>query len=117
VPQRYRDAGRKFYEWNPSVTLMRTNVDENGKMGEVFARKANAARGPVAFLIPLRGVSILDGDGQQFCDREADNAMFAAIKANLKPGIQVVEMDNNINDPEFSAKAAEMMFELIAKKK
>ncbi len=25
VPQKYRDANRTFYEWNPSVTLMRTN--------------------------------------------------------------------------------------------
>jgi uncharacterized protein (UPF0261 family) len=117
VPQKYKDAKRKFYEWNPSVTLMRTNIDENKQMGKVFAEKANAAKGPVAFLIPLKGVSILDGDGQQFCDRAADKAMFNAIKANLKKEIPVVEMDNNINDPEFSAKAVEMMLELIAKKK
>ena len=48
VPQKYRDAGRLFYEWNPSVTLMRTNVEENRRMGEIFAEKANAATGPVA---------------------------------------------------------------------
>ena len=23
VPQKYKDANRTFYEWNPSVTLMR----------------------------------------------------------------------------------------------
>ena len=45
VPQKYRDAGRQFYEWNPSVTLMRTNVEENRRMGQVFAEKANAATG------------------------------------------------------------------------
>ena len=117
VPQKYRDAGRRFYEWNPSVTLMRTNVEENRRMGEIFARKANEARGPVAFLIPLRGVSILDGDGQPFCDRAADAAMFEAIKAGVRPDIPVVEMDNNINDAEFSAKAVEMMLDLIAKKR
>jgi uncharacterized protein (UPF0261 family) len=117
VPQKYKDAGRNFYEWNPSVTLMRTNIEENREMGEAFAEKANAAGGPVAFLIPLRGVSILDGDGEQFCDREADKAMFDAIKSNLKKDIPVVEMENNINDAEFSAKAVEMMLELIAKAK
>lgn len=116
VPQKYKDAGRLFYEWNPSVTLMRTNVEENRQMGEIFAQKANAAKGPVAFLIPLRGVSILDGDGQLFEDRAADQAMFDAIKANLRPDIPVVEMDANINDPAFAAKAVEMMLELIAKK-
>ncbi len=113
VPDKYKKAKRTFYEWNPSVTLMRTNKEENEKMGKVFAEKANAAKGPVAFLIPLRGVSILDGDGQPFCDREADRAMFETIKAHLNEGIPVVEMDRNINDPEFSAKAVEMILDLI----
>jgi uncharacterized protein (UPF0261 family) len=117
VPQKFKDGSRTFYEWNPSVTLMRTNAEENRKMGKIFAEKANAAKGPVAFLIPLKGVSILDGDGEMFCDREADQAMFDAIKANVKEGIPVVEVDYNINDPEFSAKAVEMMLELIAQKK
>ena len=116
VPQKYKDAGRLFYEWNPSVTLMRTNVEENQRMGKAFAAKANAAKGPVAFLIPLKGVSILDGDGERFCDREADQAMFDAIKADLRSDITVVELDANINDAEFSAKAVEMMLELLQKK-
>jgi uncharacterized protein (UPF0261 family) len=113
VPEKYKKAKRTFYEWNPSVTLMRTNKEENEKMGKVFAEKANAAKGPVAFLIPLKGVSILDSDGQPFCDREADRAMFETIKAHLKEGIPVVEMERNINDPEFSVKAVEMMLDLI----
>ncbi len=113
VPEKYKKGNRTFYEWTPSVTLMRTNKEENEKMGKVFAEKANAAKGPVAFLIPLRGVSILDGDNQPFCDREADKAMFDAVKANLREGIEVVEMDSNINDPEFAAKAVEMILALI----
>jgi uncharacterized protein (UPF0261 family) len=116
VPVKYRQAKRLFYEWNPSVTLMRTNVEENRRMGEIFAQKANAAKGPTAFLIPLRGVSMLDGDGQPFCNREADRAMFEAIKANLNPGIPVVELDLNINDSAFAAKAVEMMLELIGQR-
>ena len=99
------------------MTLMRTNAEENRQMGEIFARKANAAKGPVAFLIPLRGVSMLDGDGQPFCDRAADQAMFDAIKKNLRPGISVVEVDHNINDPEFAAKAVEWIIQLIQQAK
>lgn len=117
VPEKYKKAKRTFYEWNPSVTLMRTNKEENERMGKVFAEKANAAKGSVAFLIPLRGVSILDGDGQPFCDRMADEAMFGAIKSSVKKGVAVVEMDNNINDPEFSARAVEMMLDLIEQAK
>jgi len=114
VPEKYKTARRNFYPWNPAVTLMRTNVDENRQMGEIFAKKANVARGPVAFLIPLRGVSILDGDGQPFCDREADGAMFEAIKRGLRKDILVVEMDVNINDSKFAQKAVQMMLEMVA---
>jgi uncharacterized protein (UPF0261 family) len=117
VPEKFRQAKRLLYEWNPSVTLMRTNIDENRQMGEIFAKKANAATGPVAFLIPLRGVSMLDGDGQPFCDREANRAMFGAIKANVNPGIPIVEVDLNINDPAFATKAVEMMLDLMKQRK
>ena len=117
VPQKYKDAGRLFYEWNPSVTLMRTNAEENKRMGEVFAEKANAAKGPVAVLIPLRGVSILDGDGELFCDRDADQAMFDALKANLRDDIPVTEIDCNVNAPEFADRAVALMLELIAQSK
>ena len=116
VPQHYRDTGRNLYEWNPSVTLLRTNVEENERMGSVFAEKANQAEGPVAFLLPLQGVSILDGDGQPFCDREADAAIFNAIKTGVKKDVPVYEIDANINDLEFSNRAVELMIDLIAQK-
>ena len=116
VLQHYRDAGRIFYEWNPAVTLMRTNIEENRRMGQIFADKANAASGPVAFLFPLQGVSILGGAGERFCDRAADAAFFEAVRAHLNEEIPVYEVDVNINDPAFSLRAVEVMLELIAKK-
>ena len=115
VPPQYRKADRLFYEWNPTTTLMRTNVAENQRLGEVFARKANEARGPVAILIPQRGYSILDGDGERFCDRDADQAFVASLRQHLQNHIQVVEVATNINDREFSDRAVEMLLKLIDK--
>ena len=113
VPEKYQ-SGRNLYEWNPAITLMRTTVEENAQMGKIFAEKANAAQGPVAFLLPLRGVSILDGEGERFCDREADAALFSALKEHLTPTIRVEECDANINDAAFSERAVELMLELIS---
>jgi len=48
---------------------------------------------------------------------KADKAMFDAVKANIRKDIPVVEMDNNINDAEFAAKAVEMMLDLIKQAK
>ncbi len=117
VPAKYKDAGRLFYEWNPAVTLMRTNAEENAEIGRIFAQKANAAQGPVAFLLPLRGVSILDGDGEMFCDRAADAAFFTALKEYLRADIPICEIDCNINDPAFAQRAVELVLDLIDTKK
>jgi uncharacterized protein (UPF0261 family) len=111
IPQEYQS--RLLYEWNPNVTLMRTNVDENRAIGEMIARAANTSNGPVAILIPLCGVSQLDSPGGAFWDLEADGACFRAIKENLKPGIPFIEMDNNINDPEFAEKAVDLLLEML----
>jgi uncharacterized protein (UPF0261 family) len=111
VPEKYK--GRNLYQWNPNVTLLRTNVEENVKMGEMVAAAANAATAPVTILIPLKGVSMLDSEGDRFWDPEADRACYDAIKRNLKPGIPVIEVEANINDPEFSGKVAETLLDLL----
>lgn len=111
VPQEYRD--RNLYEWNPNVTLMRTDVEENQTIGQMIADAASGSTGPVAVLIPLKGVSQLDSPGGPFWDPEADQACFAAIRDNLKPGIPLIEMDNNINDPAFAEKAAALLLDML----
>jgi uncharacterized protein (UPF0261 family) len=112
VPQKYHS--RLLYEWNPNVTLLRTNVEENGAIGEMIAHAANASTGPVAVLIPRRGVSQLDSPGGAFWDPEADEACFAAIKENLRADISIVEMDNNINDPAFAEKAVALLLDMLS---
>ena len=111
VPGKYK--GRNLYQWNPNVTLLRTNVEENVRMGEMIAAAANAATAPVAILLPLKGVSMLDSLGNQFWDPEADHACFDSIRRNLKPGITVVEMENNINDPAFSERVALTLLDIL----
>jgi uncharacterized protein (UPF0261 family) len=113
VPDRYR--GRRFYEWNPNVTLMRTTPEENAELGRIIAAKANASAGPVAILLPLRGVSQLDSPGGAFWWPEADRALYDAIKANLRPDIPIEEVDANINDPAFADRAAGRLLEMLRK--
>lgn len=113
VPEKYRS--RKIYEWNPNVTLVRTNVEENRLIGEWIAKAANESKGPVAILLPLKGVSMLDSPGGPFWDPEADRACYDAIKSNLKPGIPIYELDCNINDPDFAKKVVEVLLALMGK--
>ena len=107
-------AARTLYRWNQNVTLMRTNIEENEKLGEIFARKLNQATGPVAVLLPLRGVSQLDSPGHDFWWPEADQALFRSIRKSLRPDIHVVELDANINDPTFAELAAKELLAMLA---
>lgn len=114
VPAKFQR--RTFYHHNPQVTLMRTNAAENRQLGKILADKVSASTGPVSVLIPKQGVSVISAPGQPFHDPAADQALFDAIKANLKPGIPVEEMDCKINDPQFAEACAKRLIELIAAK-
>ncbi len=113
IAEKYKN--RNLYQWNPNVTLMRTNVEENRIMGQMIAKAANESKGPVAILLPLNGVSMLDSPGGIYWDPQADKACYDTIKANVKQGIRVIEMDNNINDPAFATAAAQTLLKMMAK--
>jgi len=105
VPERF--AGRLFHRHNAQVTLMRTSVEECRELGRILATKVNASRGPATVLLPLGGISLIAEPGGPFHDPDADEALFAAIRKWLSPGIPLVELDCPINDPRFAAACVE----------
>jgi uncharacterized protein (UPF0261 family) len=113
IPAKYKD--RLFYHWNPNVTLMRTTPEENAQLGKIFAEKLNAASGPVEVFIPMGGFSEVDAPGKPFWWPEADQAFVDALKENLRAGIPVTILPNNVNDPEFSGLLAETLLKMLKK--
>lgn len=113
VPERFRD--RTLYRHNPNVTLMRTTPEECREIGRRIAEKLNAARGPTTLLIPLRGVSAIAGEGQPFHDPEADAALFDTLRREIRPPVEIVELDLHINDPAFADAAVERVLANIAR--
>jgi uncharacterized protein (UPF0261 family) len=113
VPEKFRD--RRFYQHNPTVTLMRTTPEENDALGKEIAQKASAAQGPTAVLVPLRGVSAIDREGQPFWRPEADQALFASLRLWMSPHVELVELDLHINDAEFARQAVQTLLRLMKK--
>ena len=112
VPEHYRE--RNLYQWNPEVTLMRTNEQENRQMGAMLAAAANAGQaGKVSVLIPLGGVSMLDSEDDRFWDPDADQACYDALKNDLRADIPLIEVNANINDPEFAESAVSLLLEML----
>jgi uncharacterized protein (UPF0261 family) len=110
VPPAFKD--RTFYRHNANVTLMRTSASENAAIGDEIARKLSSAIGPFVVLLPARGVSAIDREGQPFDDPAARRALHDAIRAGL-PGRDVRELDLHINDAAFADAAASALMSLM----
>lgn len=115
IPEKFK--GRKFYKHNPTVTLMRTSIDECKKIGDKLAEKWNKSNGNTTVMLPLNGVSMIDYSGQPFYDKEADSALFNTLRNKLdKSKVNIIELENGINDEEFAKQAAQKLIDMIENK-
>lgn len=112
VPQEFKN--RNLYQHNPQVTLMRTTVAENQEIGRFIAGKVNQMEGPVRFLLPLKGVSLIDAPGKPFYDPEADKRLFDTLEREIRPGPnrRLIKLEMNINDPAFAKALVDHFLEI-----
>ena len=102
---------------NPTVTLMRTTVPENQKIGAMLASKWNQTETDMAILLPEKGVSMIDAEGQPFDGVEERKALFDAIENGIDNGhVEIIKLDCNINDKLFAETAAQKLIDLMEKK-
>jgi uncharacterized protein (UPF0261 family) len=102
VPAQFR--GRTLYRHNQNVTLMRTTAEECAAIGRFLVDKLNRMEGPVRFLIPEGGLSLIDAPGGPFWDPVADRALFDTLAAGFRAGSnrKLVRLPHNVNDPAFA---------------
>lgn len=112
VPEAFRE--RNLYKHNPSVTLMRTTVEENRQLGEKIAEKLNGSQGPTVLMLPLKGVSMLDVEGEAFHGPEEDKMLFDTLRLRIDhKTVELIEMNTDINDQAFAVAAADKLMELM----
>lgn len=111
IPKKF--AGRKFYQHNPQVTLMRTTPEECKLLGEMLARSVNRYTAPTTVLIPTRAISVISAAGEPFHDPMADESLFNSIQRSLDPRIPCELHDLQINDIAFAQLATETLLKNI----
>lgn len=90
----------------------RTTPEECDRLGQEVAMKACAARGPTAIVVPLRGLSSLDVEGGPHWLPEANAALFQSLR-NWVYGVDLIELDLHVDDPEFGVACAEALLKLM----
>jgi uncharacterized protein (UPF0261 family) len=94
--------GRPMYMHNPEFTLVRTLANEMTQLGAIFAERLNEAIGPVAVMVPTRGLSIPSVPDGVFWNPDADAGFLSELRRRLRADIPVQTRDCHINAPEFA---------------
>jgi len=106
---------RKYYFMDDRRATIWLNLEEIKDVATLYAEKLNKAMGPTKVLVPMGGLSSIEKEGTPFYDRQSIQAFVCSLKENLKAGIEVIEVEANIDSPIF-AQAVVSAFKEILKK-
>mgnify|MGYP001819521130 FL=1 len=98
---------RRKFDLDKLRTRIRLSPEERKEVAGIFAEKLNRSKGPVTVMIPLNGWSSADLPGNDTHDPAEDRLFTQVLKEKLKPEIQIVEVDANLEDPAFATAVVE----------
>lgn len=103
-----RLAERKLYLQDPARVQARMSPQETEYVAAAAAGKLNQYQGKkrVKVILPRKGFSSLSVEGGPLYDPGSDSIFVNTLKAHLDPGIEVVEVDSDINSPVFAEAVA-----------
>jgi uncharacterized protein (UPF0261 family) len=93
---------RKKFEYDAARTFIRLSEDELILVADTMADKLNKSSAPVKVVVPLGGWSAIDKRGTYFYDEELDRVFVNEFKKQLRPDIEVREVDADLDTPEFA---------------
>jgi uncharacterized protein (UPF0261 family) len=101
LSEKYTSREKKLKQDEARVET-RYNREELITAARVYAEKLNKAKGPVKFFFPTRGWSSLDREGSVLHAPEEDKVFVEELRRNLKPEIEIKELDCHLEDAEFA---------------
>lgn len=107
----YKDRPR--YDLDKYRTWLRMSTEELLQVAHVFAEKLNRAKGPVRLVVPLKGWSSVDREGNPTYAPDEDRRFIQELRAYFKPDIEIREVDANMEDPAFAETLLEVALEVF----
>jgi uncharacterized protein (UPF0261 family) len=97
-------AERKLLIQDAMRVQARTTPEEMETIAKAVAEKLNQYQNKrsVKFIIPQRGFSSLSVEGGALYDPVSDQAFIEGLKKHLNPEIKILEVNTDINSPDFA---------------
>jgi len=92
----------------------RTTAGEVRDIARSVAAKLNQSESPACVVVPTRGWSSLSVAGADLYAPELDAVFVPALRESLEPGVEVVEVDAELNSQAFAHALVEKFRELMA---
>jgi len=108
--------GRKVF-WYDFRSGVRTNIEDMNRLAEIISAKLNRSTGPTKVLIPMRGFSEADQEGEPLFEPETDLFFVEQLKSMLDARIPLQLVDYHINDTGFTSLAASTLHEMMCLRK
>ncbi len=104
---------RRKFDLDKLRTWIRLSPEELKEVAGVFADKLNQAKGPVTVLVPLNGWSSADLPGNDTHDPAEDRLFVKVLGQKIKSDVQIVEINANMEDPEFADAVVEYALKIF----
>jgi uncharacterized protein (UPF0261 family) len=104
---------RRKYDLDKFRTWLRLSTDELKQVANEFARKLNPSTAPVKLMVPMQGWSSVDSKGNPTYDPKQDRIFVETLRARLDSRIEIIEVDANMEDSQFSQRVTQTALELF----
>ncbi|WP_428687379.1 Tm-1-like ATP-binding domain-containing protein [Roseibium sp.] len=102
-------AGQEVHAHNRLLSSVMMATDQRREMAREMCKKLAAAKGPVTFLLPLRGGNEWDREGGPLSSPEGLKAFNEEIRQACPANVTLIEIDAHINDAAFSEAALKVL--------
>ncbi|MGI9354578.1 MAG: Tm-1-like ATP-binding domain-containing protein [Rhizobiaceae bacterium] len=100
LPEKWVD--HPMHAHNRLLTSIVLNQEERKLVARAHSAQLAKAKGPVAMLLPSRGLGEWDREGAQLHDADGLQVFLDELEQTLPPHVEVHEIDGHINDPIFA---------------
>lgn len=111
MPDKFKN--RKQYWHSENLVFVRSSPQENAVFGQCLSEKLEAMGDSAVVVLPLKGISAVDQEGNDFYDAEADRNLFDALTKQEEREYEVMEIDAHINDFKFAYAVAQKMIHML----
>ena len=106
VPDKWSD--HMMHAHNRLLTSIVLNTSERQEVARAHARQLATAQGPVAMILPDRGLGEWDREGEHLHDKAGLDAFLTELRETLPANVTRHDLDAHINDAAFADKALEI---------